>query len=147
MGFVEHRLPFVSGLTLVACDEFESRLKGYSDLALAVRAHFHPSHIRANSEELFGRMVFNIFVSNDDDHLRNHGFVRDPRLPGWRLSPLYDVVPRPGVAFERQLHLQVGAQGKLATLDNAMSAYSAFTPQRTTAMAIIRRVWGELRKH
>jgi hypothetical protein len=34
----------------------------------------------------------------------------------------------------------VGARGKLATLDNAMSAYSAFTPQRTTAMAIIRRI-------
>ncbi len=145
-GLVEHRLPFVSGLTLVACDEFESRLKGYSDLALAVRATIHPAHIRADSEELFARMVFNIFVSNDDDHLRNHGFVRDPHLPGWRLSPLYDVVPRPGVAFERQLHLQVGTQGKLATLDNAMSAYSAFTPQRTTAIAIIRRIWGELRQ-
>ena len=145
-GLVEQRLPFVSGLTLVACDEFESRLKGYSDLALAVRAYVHPAQIRANSEELFGRMVFNIFVSNDDDHLRNHGFVRDPRLPGWCLSPLYDVVPRPSVAFERQLHLQVGLQGKLATLDNAMSAYSAFTPQRTTAMAIIRRIWGELRQ-
>lgn len=145
-GLAEHRLPFVSGLTLVACDEFESRLKGYSDLALAVRAYVHPTHIRADSEELFGRMVFNIFVSNDDDHLRNHGFVRDPRLPGWRLSPLYDVVPRPGVAHERLLHLQVGLQGKLATLDNAMSAYSAFTPQRTTAIAIIRRVWSELRQ-
>ena len=145
-GLVEHRLPFVSGLTLVACDEFESRLKGYSDLALAVREYVHPTQIRANCEELFGRMVFNIFVSNDDDHLRNHGFVRDPRLPGWRLSPLYDVVPRPGVAHERQLHLQVGLQGKLATLDNAMSTYSAFTPQRTTALAIIRRIWGELRQ-
>ena len=143
---VEHRLPFVSGLTLIACDEFESRLKGYRDLAQAVREHVHPCQIRANSEELFGRMVFNIFVSNDDDHLRNHGFVRDPRWPGWSLSPLYDVVPRPGVAFERQLHLQVGTQGKLATLDNAMSAYSAFTPQRTTAIAIIRRLWGELRQ-
>ena len=145
-GLVEHRLPFVSGLTLVACDEFESRLKGYSDLALAVREYVHPTRIRASSEELFGRMVFNIFVSNDDDHLRNHGFVRDPRLPGWRLSPLYDVVPRPGVAHERQLHLQVGLQGKLATLDNAMSTYSAFTPQRTTALATIRRIWGELRQ-
>lgn len=145
-GHAEHRLPFVSGLTLVACDEFESRLKGYSDLALAVRAYVHPTQIRASSEELFGRMVFNIFVSNDDDHLRNHGFVRDPRLPGWRLSPLYDVVPRPGVAHERQLHLQVGLQGKLATLDNAMSACSAFTPQRSTALAIIRRIWGELRQ-
>lgn len=145
-GLVEHRLPFVSGLTLVACDEFESRLKGYSDLALAVRSYIHPTQIRTNSEELFGRMVFNIFVSNDDDHLRNHGFVRDPRLPGWRLSPLYDVVPRPSVAHERQLHLQVGLQGKLATLDNAMSTSSAFTPQRTTAIAIIRRIWGELRQ-
>ena len=145
-GLDEYRLPFVSGLTLVACDEFESQLKGYRDLALAVRERVHPTHIRANSEELFGRMVFNIFVSNDDDHLRNHGFVRDPRLPGWTLSPLYDVVPRPGVAYERQLHLQVGTQGKLATLDNAMSAYSAFTPQRTTAIAIIRRIWAELRQ-
>jgi serine/threonine-protein kinase HipA len=61
-------------------------------------------------------MVFDIFVSNDDDHLRNHGFVRHPRLGSWRLSPLYDVVPRPGVAYERFLHLEVGAQGKLATL-------------------------------
>ena len=145
-GLAEQRLPFVSGLTLVACDEFESRLKSYGDLAQAVRDYAHPSLIRTNTEELFGRMVFNIFVSNDDDHLRNHGFVRDPRLPGWRLSPLYDVVPRPSVAFDRQLHLQVGDQGKRATLDNAMSAYSAFTPQRTTAIAIIRRIWGELRQ-
>ena len=68
-GLIERRLPFVSGLTLVGCDEFESRLKGYGDLALAIRAHVHPSVIRANCEELFGRMVFNIFVSNDDDHL------------------------------------------------------------------------------
>ena len=143
---VEQRLPFVSGLTLVACDEFESRTKGYGHLARAIREHVHPSQIRGNCEELFGRMVFNIFVSNDDDHLRNHGFLRSPQLPGWSLSPLYDVVPRPGMAFERQLHLQVGRQGKLATLDNAMSAYSAFTPQRPTAVAIIRRIWGELRQ-
>lgn len=145
-GLQEQRLPFVSALTLVGCDEFESPLKGYADLALALREHVHPGLIRANSEELFGRMIFNIFVSNDDDHLRNHGFVRDPRLAGWRLSPLYDVVPRPGVAHERQLHLQVGSQGKLATLDNAMSAFSSFTPQRTTALAIIRRIWAELRQ-
>ncbi len=147
---VEQRLPFVSGLTLVACDEFESRTKGYNHLAQAIREHVHPSQIRANCEELFGRMVFNIFVSNDDDHLRNHGFLRHTatpgQLPGWSLSPLYDVVPRPSMAFERLLHLQVGQQGKLATLDNAMSAYSAFVPQRTTAIAIIRRIWGELRQ-
>jgi serine/threonine-protein kinase HipA len=91
-------------------------------------------------------MVFNIFVSNDDDHLRNHGFVRDPRLAGWTLSPLYDVVPRPSIAHERMQHLHVGAQGRLATLDNALSHFAAFTPDRAVALAIARRVWGEVRQ-
>lgn len=141
----EQRLPFVSALTLLACDEYESRFQGYADLGHAVRRHVHPNHIRANNTELFARMVFNIFVSNDDDHLRNHGFVRDPRVEAWRLSPLYDVVPRPGVAHERFLHLEVGAQGKLATLDNAMTAYAAFIPDRPDAVEVVRRVWGELR--
>lgn len=83
---------------------------------------------------------------NDDDHLRNHGFVRDPRVGGWRLSPLYDVLPHPGIAYERRLHLDIGHQGKLATLDNAMSAFSAFTPHRGTALAIMHRIWRVLRQ-
>ena len=86
-------------------------------------------------------MVFNIFVSNDDDPLRNHGFVRDPRLSGWRMSPLYDVVPRPGLAQERYLHLAVGTQGKLATLDNALTQHTAFALERPEALALIHQVW------
>lgn len=145
-GLSEGRLPYVSGLTLVACSEFESRTKGYRDLAHAIRKYVHPEFIKANCEELFARLVFNIFVSNDDDHLRNHAFVRDPRLGGWLISPMYDVVPRPGVAYERMLHLEVGEKGKLATLDNALSFFSAFTATRTRAVDIIRRVWGEVRE-
>lgn len=145
-GLTEGRLPYVSGLTLIACSEFESRTKGYHDLAHAIRQYVHPELIKANCEELFARLVFNIFVSNDDDHLRNHAFVRDPRPGGWRLSPLYDVVPRPGVAYERMLHLEVGERGKLATLDNALSYFAAFTPARARAVDIIRRIWGEVRE-
>ena len=40
-------------------------------------------------------MVFNILVTNNDDHLRNHAFLHDPAGRSWRLSPLYDVVPSP----------------------------------------------------
>ena len=137
---VEHRLPFVSALTLVGCDEMESRNKGYVDIAAAVRRYVAPAVIRDNNRELFARMVFNILVSNDDDHLRNHGFLRDPRLAGWRLSPLYDVVPRPGIATERFLHLQVGKQGKLATLDNALSRYAEFNLNLTVAKATMARM-------
>lgn len=143
---IESRLPFVSGLTLVGCSEYESPDKSYGDLARAVRRHVHPERIARDNEELFARMVFNIFVSNDDDHLRNHGFIRDLRLGGWQLSPLYDVVPRPGLAFERRLHLHIGAAGKAATLDNALSHATAFLADRAAAIAIIRRVWGEVRQ-
>jgi serine/threonine-protein kinase HipA len=139
-GRREYRLPFVSGLTLIACDEMDSPTKGYADLAHAIRTYAHVSVIRQNNRELFARMVFNILVSNDDDHLRNHGFVRDPRLSGWCLSPLYDVVPRPGVAYERQLHLAVGEQGRYASLDNAITSRAAFSLERPEAIAVVAQV-------
>ena len=142
----ESHVPFVSGLTLVGCSEYESPDKSYGDLAHAIRRHVHPAHIARDNAELFARLVFNIFVSNDDDHLRNHGFIRDPRVGGWQLSPLYDVVPRPGVAHERRLHLHIGAEGKAATLDNALSHFSAFFSDRAAAIAVICRVWGEVRQ-
>ncbi len=145
-GLTEHRLGFVSGLTLVACDETESRTKAYADLARAVRSHCHPSVIRANNAELFKRMVYNILVSNDDDHLRNHGFVWEPRLPGWRLSPLYDVLPRASRAAERYLHLGVGPQGRLATLDNALESHAMFTLSRATACEMISDIWRVVRE-
>lgn len=145
-GRLEQRLGFVSGLTLVACDESESRTKSYGDLAEAVRRYCHPSIIRHDNQELFMRMVYNIFVSNDDDHLRNHGFVWDPRLPGWRLSPLYDVLPRASHASERFLHLGVGPQGRLATLDNALAAHGRFTLSQEAACRLMDEVWGVVRQ-
>jgi serine/threonine-protein kinase HipA len=91
-GRVEHRLAFVSGLTLVGCDETESRTKAYTDLAQAVRSHCHPGVIRADNAELFKRMVYNILVSNDDDHLRNHAAFWDGRTLS--LTPAYDLAPQ-----------------------------------------------------
>lgn len=145
-GREELRLGFVSGLTLLGCDETESRTKSYMDLAGAIRAHCHPSHIRADNAELFKRMVYNILVSNDDDHLRNHGFVWEPAIKGWRLSPLYDVLPKASHAFERYLHLGVGPQGRLATLDNALGAHEMFTLSKATACELISQVWLAVRQ-
>jgi serine/threonine-protein kinase HipA len=145
-GRAEHRLAFVSGLTLVGCDETESRTKAYTDLAQAIRSHCHPGVIRADNAELFKRMVYNILVSNDDDHLRNHAFIWDPRLAGWRLSPLYDVLPRASHATERFLHLGIGPQGRLATLDNALEAHEMFTLSRATACKMMAEIWRVVRE-
>ncbi|MBP7565243.1 MAG: HipA domain-containing protein [Burkholderiaceae bacterium] len=43
--------------------------------------------------QLFRRAVFNLFVGNRDDHLRNHGFLLS--RSGWRLAPAFDINPNP----------------------------------------------------
>lgn len=151
-GRIEQRLGFVSGLTLLACDEYAARQKSYGELAQAIRQYGQPNLIRANTRELFARMVFNILVNNDDDHLRNHGFLWYPwhktgqRSGGWALSPLYDVMPRPTLASERYLFLGVGQQGRAATLDNAHSSHAQFGLSRSEANQIIARLWHTVRE-
>lgn len=45
--------------------------------------------------EVFRRLLVNSYLHNTDDHLRNHALV--DRGAGWRLSPIFDVVPQPAV--------------------------------------------------
>jgi serine/threonine-protein kinase HipA len=141
---VEKRLAFISAQTLLGSREGESSAASYGQIALAIRRYCHPEVIRFDNRELFARMVYNIFVSNGDDHLRNHGFVWDPRLPGWRLSPLYDVLPQPSLGKERQLHLGVGPQGRAATLDNAYAAREMFTLTADDAAAVVAEIWSKV---
>jgi serine/threonine-protein kinase HipA len=145
-GLIEKRLAFVSGLTMLACDETAARTASYGQLAQAIRRYCHVDVIRENNRELFARMVYNIFVTNDDDHPRNHGFLWDPALKGWRLSPLYDVMPRPTAASERMLFLGVGRSGRLATLDNAFSAREMFSLSEKEAAAAIAAIWEKVRQ-
>lgn len=49
-------------------------------------------------------------------------------------------MPWPSVAFERQLHLGVGAQGRVATLDNAFTHKEAFNLSERDGCEIISRV-------
>src|SRR6476620_4273373 len=49
---------------------------------------------RFGDDSHWSRIVFNLLVSNVDDHLRNHGFIMVPGK-GWRLSEAYDMNPVP----------------------------------------------------
>lgn len=145
-GRIEKRLAFISGLTLLGCHEADSSTKSYGDLAEAIRKHCHHEVVVADNRDLFRRMVYNIFVTNNDDHLRNHGFVWDPKYLGWRLSPLYDVTPNTSVAHDRYLHLSIGPQGKYAHLDNALASHSLFRLSEKGAADVIAQVWGKVRE-
>lgn len=116
--------PFISGLTLLGLHESESTRGSYRALAEALRRY--GSHPLEDGRELWKRMIFNILCNNTDDHLRNHGFLWDTKGNGWRLSPLYDVVPFPQLAHERYLAIGVGTAGRLSALRNALSESSFF---------------------
>ena len=143
---VELRHGMISALTLLACDELDSPHKSYMDIAGALHRHGAVAAIRRDSEELYARMVFNIFVGNDDDHPRNHACVWRDDWQGWALSPLFDVMPRPMLATERYQHLGVGPQGRLATLDNAYAAKERFGLSAEAAASIIDRIWRAVRQ-
>ena len=133
------RRHMVSALTLLALHERQSADSSYAQIVDALARYGVSGWIAGDRRELFARMVFNILVSNDDDHLRNHAFLYDAPGRGWRLSPLYDVVPKPQVASERMLHLAVGPQGRLARLDNALAGAGRFGLLPPAAARIIDR--------
>ena len=137
-GFVRRHC--VSALTLLGKHESESLGTRYEDISDKLGMHGVDAGVKRDRKELYARIAFNILVSNDDDHLRNHAFMWDSAGKGWRLSPLYDVVPRPQVSRERYLHMSVGPQGRLATLDNLLDAHGSFGLLRKDAAAIIDRI-------
>jgi len=130
----------ISALTLLGKHETESLGTRYESLSEKLGECGVDTRVQSDRNELYARIAFNILVSNDDDHLRNHAFMWDSVGKGWRLSPLYDVVPRPQISLERYLHMSVGPQGRLATLDNLLEAHGSFGLLRKDAAVIIDRV-------
>lgn len=89
-------------------------------------------------QELFARMVFNVLVHNVDDHLKNHGFLREPGPRDlYRLSPLYDVVTQEGSSKHM---LRIGINGRESTLANALSDVRRMGIREPTARTIADRV-------
>lgn len=89
----EKRIHFASAMTLLGKTDGASAADGTSYLDIAAFIKSHGSNPKADLVELWKRIVFNMAVTNTDDHLRNHGFILTPT--GWALSPLYDVNPVP----------------------------------------------------
>jgi serine/threonine-protein kinase HipA len=138
---IEGRIGFCSAMTLMGVDEYDARNSSYQALAQQVRARAVPAFIERDLRELFKRQALNIFVNNNDDHLRNHAFLYDVAAGGWRLSPLYDVLPMNTVAQDRMLHLALGDQGRLATLDNLMTRWPVYFTREREALRALHEVW------
>ncbi len=88
-----HPIHFTSARSLVGYHPGSSIHAGVSYLDLADLIVRYGAEPERDLRDLWKRMVFNICISNIDDHLRNHGFLLTEH--GWRLSPAYDLNPIP----------------------------------------------------
>ncbi len=118
---------------------------GYSDgdqgsyLEIAEALGQHGASTTEDLKDLWRRIVFNIMVSNVDDHLRNHGFLYAGSA-GWRLSPIYDLEPTPEHEKPRVLHTFIDLDDGTASLELAYSVVEEFGLKLTDAKAIAKDV-------
>jgi len=129
------RLHFASAMTLTGHKDGDDASTGVSYLELARVLIDHGMQTNADLQELWSRVVFNMLVSNTDDHLRNHGFILVPGK-GWRLSEVYDMNPVPD---SLGLRLNVSEADNAQDLDLARSVAPYFRVAAKNADAIIKR--------
>ena len=131
------RVHYVSARTFLGFMGNESAY--YTDLADVMRANCGSgADLRDELRELHRRIMFSILVSNDDDHLKNHGFLYAGD-GAWRLSPAFDINPNP----DGSMHLQTGISersGYEASIEAAIDAAPLFDVDENEARADARRM-------
>lgn len=136
-AYARHGL--VSGLTILDAEDGYTGRERWSYRLLADELRRWSSKPDDDRRELFMRMVFNAMVTNNDDHPRNHALLRTPA--GWRLSPAYDIVPVPLISQERRdLALEAGRFGRVASLYNLLSDCGAFGLSTNEARVLVERM-------
>ena len=137
------RIHFASAMTLLGKTDGASAADGTSYLDIAAFIKSYGAQPKQDLIELWKRIVFNMAVSNTDDHLRNHAFIFTEN--GWELSPLYDVNPVP---YGDELSLNVDEEDNSINIDLAIQTAIRFGISETDAityakdiMTIVKENW------
>lgn len=88
---LDERIHFSSAMTMTGYHEELIKDASPSYLEIAEFMQKNGQQPDTDLKQLWRRIVFNIAISNTDDHLRNHGFLLHDQ--GWTLSPAYDLNP------------------------------------------------------
>jgi serine/threonine-protein kinase HipA len=115
------RIPFLSAMSMLGASDNETH--SYLEIADAIR-QYGAAPIE-DLMQLWRRIVFNVLISNTDDHLRNHAFLYTGN-EGWRLSPAYDLNPTPVDLKPRILSTLIDTDDGTASLDLALSVAGYF---------------------
>ena len=141
----DKRIHFASAMTLLGKTDGASAADGSSYLDIASFIKSYGAQPKKDLIELWKRIVFNMAISNTDDHLRNHAFIFTKK--GWILSPLYDVNPVP---YGDELSLNINEYDNRINIDLAIQSAIKFGISKSDAkvyadniLKIVRENWGK----
>ncbi|WP_198399030.1 type II toxin-antitoxin system HipA family toxin [Caballeronia hypogeia] len=128
------RRMYASAMTLLERQDGDTGAS-YLDLAQYIADNGAQGHVDEDLRQMFRRAVFNVIVGNRDDHLRNHGFIREPS--GWRLSPAFDINPNPGKADHA---LTLDGQNASPDVHSVMATAELYRLTEKEANAVLGKV-------
>jgi serine/threonine-protein kinase HipA len=108
----------------------------YFEIADAIRANgFDPEN---DAKQVWRRLVFNLLITNIDDHLHNLGFLH---VEGdfWRLAPAFDLNPFPDKTNESKTWLSED-DGPITDVATLMARADYFSLEATEARAVLADV-------
>jgi len=131
----DERIHFASAMTMLGYRDGANFHDGISYLEIVDFLTNNGANIDSDLRELWSRIVFNIFISNTDDHLRNHGFILTDK--GWILSPAYDINPNEDGTG---LSLNINLDDNALTLDLPLEVVEYFRLDNKNGIKIIDRI-------
>ena len=84
------RIHYLSAASMLQASRVDDR--SYTEMADLIRSRCQDP--TEDVRQLWRRMVFNLLITNVDDHLQNHGFLYEGRGL-WSLAPAFDLNPFP----------------------------------------------------
>ncbi len=130
------RIHFASAMTMTGKTEDSIKDSTPSYLEIVEFIENNGVGVKANLHQLWRRIVFNIAISNTDDHLRNHGFILKEK--GWVLSPAYDLNP----SVEKDgLFLNIDMEDNALDFELAKSVGKYFRLSENEMENILSDVW------
>lgn len=136
------RVHFASAMTLLGKTDGASAADGSSYLDIAAFIKANGARPKADLLELWKRIVFNMAITNTDDHLRNHAFILTPT--GWVLSPLFDVNPVP---YGDELSLNVNEDDNRIDIELAIQTAVLFGIGKSDAQAYAAQLLETVREN
>ncbi len=128
------RIGYVSAMTMLEAGDGDQA--SYLEIAEAIERHSREAS--RDLRQLWRRIAFSILISNTDDHLRNHGFLRTSSA-GWTLSPAFDLNPDPSPG-PKHLSTAIDFDDTTASVDTLMSVAGYFRLDEDDARQVLHEV-------